>query len=221
MEAMKTKNIATISLFLLCLILSLAAFGFKKAGAGMVVVKSRPVTVERKGRIIKVSGFGALLEDADVVATGPGGKALIKMSNGDRVVIAQNSRLEVKAGKQLSGMAFIFRIVSGKIRAQITQTRRSNVRVATPNAVIGVKGTDFVVSYNDESTQVATMEGLVNMASSATDQSVDIPPGKMSEVSPSGEVMALREIAGDILSGVEIAGEKMSSEDISGERIRN
>ena len=118
-------------------------------------------------------------------------------------------------------MAFIFRVISGKIRAQINKSRRQKIRVATPNAIIGVKGTDFVVSYEDGKTRVATMEGLVNLASSATDQSVDIPPGKMSEVSPSGEVMTLREIAGDILSGVEIAGEKMSTEDISGKRIRN
>jgi len=115
----------------------------------------------------------------------------------------------------------VFRIISGKIRARVQKSRRQSIRFSTVNAVIGVKGTDFIVSYLDEKTQVATVEGLVNLSSKETTQSIDIPPGKMSEVSPSGEVMALREIAGDILSGVEIAGEKMTESDISGEPINN
>ncbi len=209
-----------ISSIVVFLMSTVPVFGFKSTNAGMVVVKNNPVTIERNGKTIKVSGFGALLQGKDVVVTGKGGKALIKLANGDRVLVAQNSRLIIEAGDKKSGLSKLIMKISGKIRAQIQKTRRKNVEVVTPNAVIGVKGTDFVVLYQDGMTQVATVAGLVSLGSPATLQSVNIPPGKMSEVSPAGKVLTVREIAGEIMSGVEIAGEKMAPSDISGQRIR-
>jgi ferric-dicitrate binding protein FerR (iron transport regulator) len=98
--------------------------------------------------------------------------------------------------------------------------RKRRIKIKTATAVIGVKGTDFVTEFKEETTVVGTVDGLVNMSSLKTKQSVDIPPGKMSSVSPSGEVMPLSEIAGELLKGVEFAGKKMDSKDIAGEKIK-
>lgn len=187
---------------------------------GKVIVKKPNVMIERDGKDINVSGFGALLKDGDVVKTSATGKAQITLKNGDLIMLAQNTRLVTTDSGEESTLSRLVMKIYGKIRAQIQKTQSRNIRFATPNAVIGVKGTDFVVRYRDEQTTVATVEGLVNMMSSTTSDNIDIPPGKMSSVLMDGEVLSLSDIAGEIMTGVEIAGEKMKESDFSGERIR-
>ncbi|MBU3914867.1 FecR family protein, partial [bacterium] len=100
------------------------------------------------------------------------------------------------------------------------QTRKRYVSVKTATAVIGVKGTDFVAEYKDKITLVGTVEGLVNLESVMTKANIDIAPGQMSSVSPTGELMPVSEFAGDLLEGVEFFGQKMESDDFSGEKIK-
>lgn len=214
------KHVRTrLCLLLLILIPASVSVALEPATIGKVVVKQKPVFIERDGKSIRVGGFGALLQENDLVVTTDNGKALITLNNGDTILVARHSKLRVEAGREKSGVLQWIKLITGKIRSQIHKKRHQNIRIATSNALIGVKGTDFVVRYQDGMTQVATVEGLVQLASLATAQSIDIPPGKMSEIGPSGEVLPLREIAGEIMSGVEIAGEKMAPDDISGQRI--
>jgi hypothetical protein len=135
------------------------------------------------------------------------------------IVLAPNTRLDTESGKKLPPEIKISFKVKGKIRAQIRKTKGRRIRFRTANAVVGVKGTDFVVEFKNKETTVATVEGLVNMKSALTQNSTDIPAGRMCSVSAIGNVMPLREIAGDIMSDVEITGKKMEESDISGEKI--
>ena len=109
--------------------------------------------------------------------------------------------------------------LTGKLRALVNRRPDRSFQVRTVNAVVGVKGTDFVVEEAASQTRVATFNGLVALASAQNGQSVDVPAGKQGAISPSGEVMPLTEIAGDILSGVEIAGKKLSIEEAAGSKV--
>ena len=109
--------------------------------------------------------------------------------------------------------------IFGKMRARVKKSKKFNVRIKTATAVIGVKGTDFVVEYVEKKTTVGTLRGLVNMMSSITNESIDIPKGKMSSVSASGTVLPLTEFAGELLKDVEFAGEQMEEDDYSGEKV--
>ncbi|MDH5559346.1 MAG: FecR family protein [Deltaproteobacteria bacterium] len=197
-------------------------FGPASDGLGKVFVVQGEVLVVRDGVEKKVSGFGMVLKMKDVVKTGATGKAKVQLSTGDEVIVAASTKLEINQdnAKKDSAIKNFFLSPFGKIRAMITKSRKQRVIIKTSNAVIGVKGTDFVVEYKMEQTTVATVDGLVNMASSVTNKDIDIPQGKMSSVSPSGEVMALKDIAGEIMSGVEISGTKMEEDEMSGEKIK-
>ncbi|MCP4751062.1 MAG: FecR domain-containing protein [Proteobacteria bacterium] len=211
-------GIAAVS-FLFLAISGLQAFS-NADKIGKVIVKKKDVFIERNGKDTKVSGFGTWLQTGDTVKTSNAGNALIRLTNGDSVFLAQNARLTVETPEKKSKISRLIMKLYGKIRAQIQKTKNRNVRFATPNAVIGVKGTDFVVEYSNRQTSVATLNGLVNLQSSKNQKSIDVPPGKMCSISAGGEVMPLTEIAGDILKDVDFAGEKMEGSDISGEKVK-
>lgn len=215
------KKLSLILIFILSSVLiSYSIYAFSNlTKVGRVVVKARSVFIERNGKSSLVSGFGAFFSLGDKIRTGPTGKALITLKNGDTIFLSHNSELEPETPENKDGFSNQVLRILGKIRAKIQKTKTRNVRFATPNAVIGIKGTDFVVEFKKNQTSVATVEGLVNLASASSGGNIDIPPGKMSSVSAAGEIMPLREIAGDIMSDVESAGAPMNADEASGKKV--
>ena len=202
------------------------AFGLilPPGAVGKVSVHTDPVTVIHDGKSKTVGSFGLVLMKGDIVKTGKTGKATVVLALGDAIYIAPASSLSVtrepvkKVKKKRFG-GFLLSAI-GKIRAKIKKIKKRRIEIRTANAVIGVKGTEFIVEYVNKQTTVGTLEGLVNMESTVTQKSIDIPPGKMTSVSPLGEVMSLKDIAGELMKGVEFAGEQMKEEDFSGERLK-
>ena len=89
----------------------------------------------------------------------------------------------------------------------------------TPNAIVGVKGTEFVVEFLSKATNVGTLKGTVNLSSQTTGNSIDLEAGTMSSVSASGEVLTPTEFSGELMRDFEFAGESMSEEDAAGKPI--
>ena len=220
---------------LLAVCLHLSAFMFFMAGfntigfsndrnIGKVIAKNPSVIVLRNGVSLAVDGFGKILHKGDIVITRQSGKAHVILISGSELFLAPSAKLEITEqliGESKQGIKrFIFDIF-GKIRLQIKKTKKKQLRIKTQTAVIAIKGTDFIVSYENGTTTVATIEGLVNMVSIKSRQTIDIPSGKMSSISLSGEIMPLSEISGEILKGVDFAGERLTESDISGEPLNN
>ncbi len=203
---------------------NIGAQGFASEGdVGKIVAKKQVVTIFRNGAKLSVNGFGAILKEEDIIQTESRGKATITLKSGDKIFIAPSTRIKLSdlmPRKEKSKTTGIIDLLYGKVRAQIKKMRKSDVRLRTTTAVIGVKGTDFIVKFEDKITTVGTIEGLVNLSSLKTSKSIDISSGKMSSVSPAGEVMPVSEFAGELLENVEFAGNKMKEEDISGEQIK-
>ena len=190
---------------------------------GTVIPKQQPVHLIRAGKKYSISSFGKILKPGDRIKTGKGGKAKIKLPDGDVVLLAPQSEIDITAEHYNTAKKKEWRstfAILGKIRAVINRKGAKRYRFKTVTAVVGVKGTDFIVEYADQITSAATLEGLVNLESTINKQSIDIPPGKMSRISLNGEVMPLSEIAGEILKDVEIAGEEMTEDDSAGEKIK-
>ena len=193
-----------------------------KNRVGKITVNSQPVSVYRQGKQIRIGGFGLNLKKGDEVVSEKGGTAEIVLKSGNKIYVGSATRIKLTEeviGKSKSLFSRMIFVTYGKIRAKIQKTRRKKIRIRTLTAIVGVKGTDFVTEYKEETTTVGTMTGLVNLASIKTRGSVDIPPGQMASISPMGEVMPLEEFAGELLKGFEFTGEKMEEDDISGERI--
>ena len=92
--------------------------------------------------------------------------------------------------------------------------------IRTTNAIVGVKGTEFVTEFINKTTNVGTIKGLVSLTSLANNQSVELKEGTMSSVNIDGEVLQPTEFSGILMRDFEFAGEKMSGEDAAGKKIK-
>jgi hypothetical protein len=132
-----------------------AAFGLVpsawSADIGQIKVAKGTVTIERGARP-QPAAVGMRLQTADVVKTGADGSVGINMSDNALLSLGPNSSLSLEryefdsttnqgafdASLQKGSLA----VVSGRIAKQSPEA----MTVRTPYAVLGVRGTEFVVS---------------------------------------------------------------------------
>jgi hypothetical protein len=124
------------------------------ADIGQIKVSKGAVTIER-GAQEQPAAVGLRLQTSDVVKTGADGSVGINMSDNSLLSLGPNSSLSLDryefdsttnqgafdASLQKGSLA----VVSGRIAKQSPEA----VSVRTPYAVLGVRGTEFVVSADD------------------------------------------------------------------------
>ena len=137
--------------------LALAFLVAAAAGAaeiGQIKVSNGQVTVERKGETLP-GRIGVRLEPADVLKTGPDGSVGITMADNSLLSAGPNSILSLDrfdfdptsnqgrfdAQLQKGSLA----VISGRMAKQSPEA----MTVRTPSAILGVRGTEFVLSAND------------------------------------------------------------------------
>jgi hypothetical protein len=136
---------------LLCILMSMPAFA---AEAGRVKVSKGDVFVERDGKRLSAP-VGFVIEVKDVVKTGANGSVGITFHDNSLLSAGPNSELMVER--------FVFdstthqgefdtalkkgtlAVVSGKIVKQSPEA----MRIHTPAAIMGVRGTEFVVKVDE------------------------------------------------------------------------
>ncbi|MCB0391852.1 MAG: FecR domain-containing protein [Bdellovibrionales bacterium] len=113
---------------------------------------------------------GESLYESDMVITASNGRVRIKLTNGNIIHVLPNSIMkmtEVNIGEQKT----LIDLYKGKVRSNVTDKIKgadNYYRIRTKSAVAGVRGTEFVVSYeiNQKAvTKVQTIEGDVELAS--------------------------------------------------------
>jgi hypothetical protein len=136
-------------------ILALAATGFARAeDVGQIKIAKGTVQVERDGaRLPAEVGMG--IRQSDILITGADGSAGVTFSDNSLLSTGPNSVLVVDnytfdstthAGQfDASLKKGTLAVVSGKM---VKQTPGS-MRVRTPAAIMGVRGTDFVVQVDE------------------------------------------------------------------------
>lgn len=217
------KNIKTILLLALLISFGVPADAQLLKGAGKIVVKSPEVVVIRDGKEKKIGPMGFFIKNGDKVNTGPKGKAQIVMSTGDRIYVGPNATLDISEKTQKRGLARIKSVslsILGKILAKVRRKPGKEMKIRTTTAIIGVKGTDFIVEHVNNKTTVGTINGLVSMTSMKSGKSLDIPTGKMSSVSPAGDILPMTAFAGRLMKDMEFAGAQMKEDDFSGKKIK-
>lgn len=139
-------------------IIAFAALWAAPAGAtdiGQIKVAKGPVSIERAGQVIPAS-TGARLQPGDVLKTGADGSVGITMSDNSLLSAGPNSILSLDkyefdsttsqgqfdASLQKGSLA----VISGRIAKQSPEA----MKVRTPSSILGVRGTEFVVSANDD-----------------------------------------------------------------------
>lgn len=120
------------------------------APAGIFKAVEGPVVVHSENRQ-KTPQVGQTISESDRIETGPKGGAALTMADGTVVTIGPNASVTLTSMRyepvsQTGNLAL--QIVQGALRmitGSLGKTQPENVKVTTPTAVIGVRGTDFIV----------------------------------------------------------------------------
>lgn len=183
-----------VTTLLLCgLLLLTAASQSMAAGA-----KSIAVLISTRGMVELAKGggdftsakFGDVLDDGDRIRTGNDGFASIVFTDDKtQVKIRPSTTITVNASREQDySLAKRVNMDIGQVFTDV-QRQKGSMRVATPNSVASVKGTQFwVLVGGDGGSQVLTLEGVVQMVSLLTGQSVDVSGGNTATVGTDGTI---------------------------------
>ncbi len=102
---------------------------------------------------------GAAINDGEVVRTGPGARAMLRLSDGSEVEVNERSELFVNAA--WSGQTV--HLQRGDVIVHAAKQRRGHLRVETRDSIAAVKGTIFAVSTGMSGSLVTVVEGSVEV----------------------------------------------------------
>lgn len=102
---------------------------------------------------------GLEIKKGDLISTSKRASSVIKLIDGSRVVLDASSSIYFDSSKNMHQK-------DGKVYYKITsRDAKNSLKVKTPFAIIGVKGTKFIVDVSDDKGSVALKEGLVGVQS--------------------------------------------------------
>lgn len=122
----------------------------------------------------------------DIVVTHDGSRAKLRLEKAI-LTLGPNSRLEVAAEVKGSDQQTL-NLPYGKVRTlfkgEAKEGQASRFKVKTPAAVVGVRGTDFYVTYkpNEKLAEQATLTGRVEVVQNATNIRVEVEKGQQVKV---------------------------------------
>ncbi len=121
---------------------------------------------------------GAPIGDGEVIRTGPGTRAVLRLADGSLVDLNERTEMSVRAA--WSGQAI--QLQHGDIIVQAAKQRHGHLRVQTRDSVASVRGTVFAVSAGLGGTVVSVIEGAVAVTQPGVD--VVLSPGEQSVSNP-------------------------------------
>jgi len=138
--------------FALWLLCAMAQSAAAATPAGTIDSLAGKVTIVGKNGVSRPANAGTSLFEGDLVESGADGWALLDMDDGATLTLRAATRLRIDSyrfegdandNSVLSLLRGTFRAVTGLIG----RTARSNYKIVTPNATIGVRGTDHEPAY--------------------------------------------------------------------------
>ncbi len=162
--------------------------------AGDVVNVGGMVRILRVHGPVDVPKSGTVVNVGDTFETKADGKVKIRLNDGSEMIVAANSRVTIEnvtVDENTGKRKIILDLLTGKVRSRVKKKYdgENTFTVKTRTAVAGVRGTDFVASFepgeNEWVSEIRTFEGMVHLESArASDadplkpvRSVDVPGG--------------------------------------------
>ena len=173
----------------------LAALSFPcglSAASGTVVYVEGDVSLKSGGQTRDAS-IGDAVAPGDTVVTGAKSLAVIDLTNHTTVKLKERTLLAIDS----IGDAAAVTLTAGGVFTSIAGKLTGRFSVQTPNAVCGVRGTEFFVAYGrtiDARPDVwmCVNEGTVEVAIPQTGQTVEVPKGLGVNILGAGRITAPR-----------------------------
>lgn len=163
---MVTKFILLLS----CAFLSLNVMAQDAADDTATVVGKKGAVNILDGQFVSHEAkIGMKLDLGDILKTGPNSQSKIIFTNGDQIMVGPETETSVIHSKPAEGdtagtVREILRVFYGKIRAVISPDGpRKVLDVDTPLSTVGVRGTDFFVDEEMNTTKVVVLRGQVSV----------------------------------------------------------
>lgn len=151
---MKSAYIILLFTMLVCAV-NQASLAAEADHAGIVKSVAGDVVIVRNGTPIRAEVNTKLLR-LDTIRTGPDGKVGMILEDDTVISMGSNSRIAIENfmfqpnEHKLSLIARIFQGTASFISGQIAKLAPNQVRVETPSATIGTRGTEFLVKVDPE-----------------------------------------------------------------------
>lgn len=162
---------------------------------------------------------GAAVPEGARLQTGANSSAVVELADGSRVKVLPNSLAEVVAQRHYamrdaaaSGstnwFSGLIRLAQGTLDMLAAKNvkRAGPLHVETPTSLVGVRGTEFRVAYEDPATRLSraeVIEGLVRADNPAQQSGADLPAGTGAVVDPAKkEVAAVKLLAAPDMASV-------------------
>lgn len=124
------------------------------------------VVFDGKKYLSKKLHVGLKVRSNDILRTGTDGRIKALSENGDVIVVGPASAVTVPFKRPKSNDSPESKVIYGNIRATVDKNGPlSGIKIKTPSAVAGVRGTDLYVSYNpsNDASQIHVLRGVVQV----------------------------------------------------------
>ena len=168
----------------------------KSSAAGGKVISAEGDVTQGGNKMVP----GALITDGSQFKTGANSSAVIELGDGSRIKLLPNSLAEIVSNKNYamrdasrSGstnwFSGLMRLTEGALEALASKTakRATPLQIETPTSVVGVRGTEFRVAFDDPASKGArteVIEGKVRADNPAQKSGADLPMGTGAVVKP-------------------------------------
>ncbi len=108
------------------------------------------------------------LPAANILSTGPDGRAVIRVGNTGYVVLEKNSQVEINTSNDRAGF---FRQISGMIYYAVNSIKKNDrtLEVRIKTATMGIRGTRFLVTDTPDRSEVGMRKGTLSVESPTGD----------------------------------------------------
>ena len=148
---------------------------------------------------------GMELVEGTLIRTGREALCEVNMPDGSSLKISNGTvfHLEQIAVEEMSGgMAQRFKLLFGRVRAKVEKlkTPDSRFEIVSGTSLAGVRGTDYGVSFDGDTSDILVFDGKVGLESLTGEfEGIEINAGEMSLVPAQGAPLAVQEIPADLV----------------------
>ncbi|MEM8961449.1 MAG: FecR family protein [Acidobacteriota bacterium] len=122
--------------------------------------------------------IGDTIKESDRVRTGRDAGAVLELSDGTRVELAERTEMAIDEGRR----GTTIRLARGNVIVEAAKQKERRLYVATEDCLVSVTGTIFSVNHGTKGSRVAVIEGEVRVDHSG--QETVLTPGEQATTSP-------------------------------------
>lgn len=159
------RFVSSIMRFIFFLLgLFLAAVSYADEAIEVVAAEGSVMVGDSLDKVTRPVQSKSVLPTKNVLITGPAARAVVSVGSDGFIVVGKNSQVEIN---KTNDRAVFFRQVTGMIYYALNtiKGKQRSIEVRTTTAVLGIRGTRFLVTDIAGRNEIGMRKGLINVTS--------------------------------------------------------